>query len=44
MKVPYVKETFQVDVKAMEKEINGNTILLLVSAAQFCHGVVDPVD
>lgn len=34
---------FRVDVNAMEKLINNNTILLVASAPQFPQGVIDPV-
>ncbi|KAK3576907.1 hypothetical protein CHS0354_017578 [Potamilus streckersoni] len=34
---------FRADVKALEKTINSNTIMIAASAPQFCHGVVDPI-
>ncbi|KAK3088897.1 hypothetical protein FSP39_025176 [Pinctada imbricata] len=34
---------FRADVKAMEKAITPNTVLLCASAPQFCHGIVDPI-
>lgn len=33
----------RVNVKLVEKAINRNTILLVGSAPQYCHGVVDPI-
>lgn len=35
--------TFEVDVEAVKKAIGPNTILLVGSAPQFAHGVVDPI-
>ncbi|MEW6265675.1 MAG: aspartate aminotransferase family protein [Thermodesulfobacteriota bacterium] len=35
--------TFKADVKAMEKAITPNTILLVASAVSYAHGVVDPI-
>lgn len=35
---------FRVNMTAFEKAINGNTILLVGSAPQYCHGVVDPIE
>jgi len=34
---------FRADVVAMEKAITKNTVLVAVSAPQYCHGIVDPV-
>ncbi|CAL1543772.1 unnamed protein product [Lymnaea stagnalis] len=46
LKVIYVEigTDLRADVKAMEKAITANTILIACSAPQFCHGVVDPVE
>jgi glutamate/tyrosine decarboxylase-like PLP-dependent enzyme len=41
--VPFDEETFQTDVAAMRAAINKNTILLVASAPNYSHGVVDPV-
>lgn len=35
---------YRADVYAMEAAINRNTILLIGSAPQYCHGVVDPIE
>ncbi|KAK7091633.1 uncharacterized protein [Littorina saxatilis] len=35
---------YKADVKAMEKAIGPNTILMACSAPQFCHGIVDPIE
>jgi sphinganine-1-phosphate aldolase len=35
---------YRVDVAAVAKAINSNTILLVGSAPQYCHGVVDPIE
>ncbi|MFX0041898.1 MAG: pyridoxal phosphate-dependent decarboxylase family protein [Candidatus Hodarchaeota archaeon] len=43
VRVPVDKETHQADVKAMEKAITENTILLVGSACDFPRGVVDPI-
>lgn len=37
-------EDYRVDVAAVAKAINSNTILLIGSAPQYCHGVVDPIE
>lgn len=34
---------WRVDVKALEKLVNRNTVLIAVSAPQYPHGVIDPV-
>ncbi len=41
--VPFDSETFQADVAAMRAAINDNTILLVASAPNYSHGIVDPV-
>lgn len=38
-----VTEDFRVDVKAVKKLINRNTIMLMGSAPQYPHGVIDPI-
>lgn len=35
---------FGADVKAMEKAIGPNTVMLAASAPQFCHGIMDPIE
>jgi len=35
---------FRVDVRAVERSINSNTILIIGSAPQYCHGVIDPIE
>lgn len=35
---------YRVDVAAVAKAINSDTILLIGSAPQYCHGVVDPIE
>jgi glutamate/tyrosine decarboxylase-like PLP-dependent enzyme len=39
-----VGDDFRADVKAMEKRINTNTILLVGSAPSYPHGVIDPIE
>ncbi|CAL8299712.1 unnamed protein product [Merluccius merluccius] len=38
------KDTMKVDVKAMKRAINRNTAMLVCSAPQFPHGIIDPVE
>lgn len=38
-----LEDDMRVNVKLVEKAINRNTILLVGSAPQYCHGVVDPI-
>ncbi|XP_060943917.1 sphingosine-1-phosphate lyase 1 isoform X2 [Limanda limanda] len=42
--VPLDKKTMKVDVKAMKRAINKNTAMLVCSAPQFPHGIMDPVE
>uniref|UniRef100_A0A8C5NH78 sphinganine-1-phosphate aldolase n=1 Tax=Gouania willdenowi TaxID=441366 RepID=A0A8C5NH78_GOUWI len=42
--IPLVNNTMKVDVKAMKRAINGNTAMLVCSAPQFPHGIMDPVE
>eukprot|EP00912_Choanoflagellata_sp_UC4_P000890 UC4_evm3s547 len=42
--VPVVAETYSVNVKEVEAKINENTILLVGSAPQYPHGVMDPIE
>lgn len=42
--VPFDPVTFRADVDALEAAINSNTILIVGSAPQYPHGVVDPVE
>jgi sphinganine-1-phosphate aldolase len=39
-----VDSTCRVIVSEVKKAINRNTILLIGSAPQYCHGVVDPIE
>ncbi|XP_061084745.1 sphingosine-1-phosphate lyase 1 isoform X2 [Conger conger] len=41
--IPLDKETMKVDVKAMKRAISRNTAMLVCSAPQFPHGVIDPI-
>ncbi|KAG5831015.1 hypothetical protein ANANG_G00299380 [Anguilla anguilla] len=41
--IPLVKDTMKVDVKAMRRAISRNTAMLVCSAPQFPHGVIDPI-
>ncbi|XP_010732852.2 sphingosine-1-phosphate lyase 1 isoform X2 [Larimichthys crocea] len=42
--IPLDKKTMKVDVKAMKRAINKNTAMLVCSAPQFPHGIIDPVE
>jgi glutamate/tyrosine decarboxylase-like PLP-dependent enzyme len=42
VKIPF-KDDFTVDVKAVEKAINNNTIVIVGSAPSFPHGVIDDI-
>lgn len=42
--IPLDKKTMKVDVKAMRRAINKNTAMLVCSAPQFPHGVIDPIE
>ncbi|KAG8551898.1 hypothetical protein GDO81_004330 [Engystomops pustulosus] len=42
--VPLDKKTMKVDVKAMRRAISKNTAMLVCSAPQFPHGVIDPIE
>ena len=37
-------KTYKADLKDMDKKINKNTILIVGSAPQYVHGVVDPIE
>ncbi|XP_036430201.1 sphingosine-1-phosphate lyase 1 [Colossoma macropomum] len=41
--VPLDKKTMKVDVKAMKRAISKNTAMLVCSAPQFPHGIIDPI-
>lgn len=41
--IPLDKKTMKVDVKAMKRAISRNTAMLVCSAPQFPHGIMDPV-
>uniref|UniRef100_A0A673B847 sphinganine-1-phosphate aldolase n=1 Tax=Sphaeramia orbicularis TaxID=375764 RepID=A0A673B847_9TELE len=42
--IPLDKRTMKVDVKAMKRAINRNTAMLVCSAPQFPHGIMDPIE
>ncbi|XP_061545341.1 sphingosine-1-phosphate lyase 1 isoform X2 [Phycodurus eques] len=42
--IPLNIKTMQVDVKAMKRAINKNTAMLVCSAPQFPHGIMDPIE
>ncbi|KAG7229951.1 hypothetical protein INR49_009671 [Caranx melampygus] len=42
--VPLDNKTMKVDVKAMKRAINKNTAMLVCSAPQFPHGIMDPIE
>lgn len=42
--VPFDPVTFRADVDALKAAINSNTILIVASAPQYPHGVVDPIE
>lgn len=42
--IPVDKKTMKVDVKAMKRAISKNTAMLVCSAPQFPHGIIDPVE
>nr|XP_033796849.1 sphingosine-1-phosphate lyase 1 isoform X2 [Geotrypetes seraphini] len=42
--IPLDKKTMQVDVKAMAKAISQNTAMLVCSAPNFPHGIIDPIE
>ncbi|KAM3913487.1 sphingosine-1-phosphate lyase 1 [Leptodactylus fuscus] len=42
--IPLEKKTMRVDVKAMRRAISKNTAMLVCSAPQFPHGVIDPIE
>ncbi|KAK7901692.1 hypothetical protein WMY93_018461 [Mugilogobius chulae] len=42
--IPLDKKTMKVDVKAMKRAISKNTAMLVCSAPQFPHGIVDPIE
>ncbi|XP_017320214.1 sphingosine-1-phosphate lyase 1 [Ictalurus punctatus] len=41
--IPLDKKTMKVDVKAMKRAISRNTAMLVCSAPQFPHGIIDPI-
>ncbi|KAF5890422.1 sphingosine-1-phosphate lyase 1-like, partial [Clarias magur] len=41
--IPVDKKTMKVDVKAMKSAISKNTAMLVCSAPQFPHGIIDPI-
>ena len=43
IKIP-LKDDFTVDVDALKKKINRNTILIVASAPSYPHGVIDPIE
>ncbi|XP_020501767.1 sphingosine-1-phosphate lyase 1 isoform X2 [Labrus bergylta] len=42
--IPLDKNTMKVDVKAMRRAISKNTAMLVCSAPQFPHGIMDPIE
>lgn len=42
--IPLDEKTMKVDVKAMKRAISRNTAMLVCSAPQFPHGIMDPVE
>ncbi|XP_026164985.1 sphingosine-1-phosphate lyase 1 [Mastacembelus armatus] len=42
--IPLDKKTMKVDVKAMKRAISKNTAMLVCSAPQFPHGIIDPIE
>ncbi|KAK6293411.1 hypothetical protein J4Q44_G00357370 [Coregonus suidteri] len=42
--IPLDKKTLKVDVQAMRRAINKNTAMLVCSAPQFPHGIIDPIE
>uniref|UniRef100_A0A672GUS4 sphinganine-1-phosphate aldolase n=2 Tax=Salarias fasciatus TaxID=181472 RepID=A0A672GUS4_SALFA len=42
--IPLDKKTMKVDVKAMRRAISRNTAMLVCSAPQFPHGIMDPIE
>lgn len=42
--IPLDKKTMKVDVKAMKRAISKNTAMLVCSAPQFPHGIMDPIE
>ncbi|XP_068183598.1 sphingosine-1-phosphate lyase 1 isoform X2 [Antennarius striatus] len=42
--IPLDKNTMKVDVKAMKRAISKNTAMLVCSAPQFPHGIIDPIE
>ena len=43
VKVKLDKQTLKVNLKKVEKKINKNTIMLIGSAYNFPHGIIDPI-
>ncbi|KAM6916019.1 sphingosine-1-phosphate lyase 1 [Xenentodon cancila] len=41
--IPLDKKTMKVDMKAMKRAISRNTAMLVCSAPQFPHGIIDPI-
>lgn len=44
IKIPVHQGTFQVYLNKLEQAINSNTIMIVGSAPQFPHGIVDPIE
>lgn len=42
--VPCDPKTWKVDVRAMKRMINSNTVLLIGSSPSYPHGIIDPLD
>ena len=43
VKVPFNKDSFQIDLKAVKRAINSNTIMLYGSAPNYPQGAIDPI-
>eukprot|EP00026_Physarum_polycephalum_P006604 Phypoly_transcript_06653.p1 GENE.Phypoly_transcript_06653~~Phypoly_transcript_06653.p1 ORF type:complete len:531 (+),score=55.01 Phypoly_transcript_06653:139-1731(+) len=43
VRVGFIKDTYEMDVQEVERSITKNTVLIVASAPQFPHGIVDPV-
>jgi len=44
VQVPSDKKTFKVDLKALKRAINRNTVLIVGSCPHYPHGIIDPIE
>lgn len=44
VQIPLNSKTWKVDIKKMKRAINSNTCMLVGSAPQFPHGIIDPIE